>query len=179
MKLPFPRSYWVEPGHLLAGFYPGDRDRDQADQKMNALLDCKVSSVINLMEPDEVDHHHGSFVPYDSRLQELAAARCHAVRCRRFPIVDRTAPTVAYMRTILADLASALERKETVYVHCWGGRGRTGTVVGCYLCEARRLSGPAALEELKRLTAHTPPAFWPAPEMSVQQDFVRSWKTDA
>ena len=45
MHLPFPRSYWVEPGRLLAGFYPGDSDPVEAEYKLQALLDCGVSRV--------------------------------------------------------------------------------------------------------------------------------------
>lgn len=40
-------------------------------------------------------------------------------------------PTVDQMRAIL----DAIDRAagSIVYVHCWGGHGRTGTVAGCYL----------------------------------------------
>jgi hypothetical protein len=36
--LPFPRSYWVIPGKLLAGAYPGSDDREEAKEKINALI---------------------------------------------------------------------------------------------------------------------------------------------
>ena len=39
------------------------------------------------------------------------------------------------MRIILGALDTALKAGEIVYVHCWGGVGRTGTVVGCHLVE--------------------------------------------
>ena len=37
------------------------------------------------------------------------------------------------MSRILDDVDAALADGRTVYVHCWGGIGRTGTVVGCWL----------------------------------------------
>ncbi|WP_374108489.1 hypothetical protein [Nostoc sp. XA010] len=38
------------------------------------------------------------------------------------------------MRSLpLPPIDRALNGQEKVYVHCWGGIGRTGIVVGCYL----------------------------------------------
>ena len=37
------------------------------------------------------------------------------------------------MTRILDDVDAALADGGAVYVHCWGGIGRTGTVVGCWL----------------------------------------------
>ena len=36
-------------------------------------------------------------------------------------------------RLILDDLDSFLEQGRNVYVHCWGGSGRTGTIIGCWI----------------------------------------------
>jgi protein-tyrosine phosphatase len=42
-------------------------------------------------------------------------------------------PTEAEMIHILDTIDQALAEDRPVYVYCWGGHGRTGTVVGCYL----------------------------------------------
>jgi hypothetical protein len=42
-------------------------------------------------------------------------------------------PTVGYVMRILDDIDEARARGGTAYVHCWGGVGRTGTVIGCWL----------------------------------------------
>src|SRR3954462_6698555 len=120
MNLPFERSYWVEPGRLLAGYYPGDSDPVEADYKLQALLDCGVSRVFNLMEPDETDHSGRRFAAYQQRLQRLAEQRSRAVACVRFPIRDRGVPSAVTMRKILDALGTAMAAGETVYVHCWG-----------------------------------------------------------
>jgi hypothetical protein len=36
---PYPRSYWVMPGRLLAGYYPGAPDPVEAAGKLQALFD--------------------------------------------------------------------------------------------------------------------------------------------
>src|SRR3954470_3595704 len=101
MNLPFARSYWVEPGRLLAGYYPGDSDRVEADYKLQALLDCGVSRVFNLMEAGETDHSGQRFAAYQNRLQRLAEQRGRAAAGVRFPIKDRSVPSLATMRKIL------------------------------------------------------------------------------
>lgn len=179
ITFPFPRSYWVEPGRLLAGYYPGDKDPRAEGSKLKALIESGVSRVINLMEEQEVDHHGQPFVPYEPRLQAFARQLGRTVDCDRFAIKDRSVPSVAEMVEILDCLDEALARREVVYVHCWGGRGRTGTVIACYLQRTRGLSGSAALSLLAELTQENKRAFWPAPEMPCQREFVRTWKAEA
>ena len=43
---PLTRSYWVEPGRLLGGFMPGDRDPAVALGKLEALFDAGVPKFI-------------------------------------------------------------------------------------------------------------------------------------
>jgi hypothetical protein len=52
---------------------------------------------------------------------------------RRCTIVDFGVPSPQEMTAILDVLDAALAAGRVVYLHCWGGVGRTGTVVGCYL----------------------------------------------
>jgi hypothetical protein len=39
------------------------------------------------------------------------------------------------IKNIVNAIVQKLRSGEGVVVHCWGGRGRTGTVIGCVLCE--------------------------------------------
>jgi len=49
------------------------------------------------------------------------------------------------------DLARRLESGESVYVHCWGGRGRAGTVGACLLGRAWGVAtADEALERVQR-----------------------------
>ena len=48
-------------------------------------------------------------------------------------IPDMGIPSLPAMRQLIDDLCMA---SPIVYIHCWGGSGRTGTVAGCYLVNA-------------------------------------------
>lgn len=56
------------------------------------------------------------------------------------------------MREILGLIDEAMAADRPVYVHCWGGVGRTGTVIGCHIAQ-RGLDGDAALQRLRELFA--------------------------
>ncbi|MFI3262528.1 MAG: ADP-ribosylglycohydrolase family protein [Rikenellaceae bacterium] len=50
-----------------------------------------------------------------------------------FPIQDVSVPSQPeYMYDIVSYINRAIEREHKTYIHCWGGVGRTGTVVACY-----------------------------------------------
>ena len=184
---PMERAYWVEPGALMAGYYPGAPAGPGTAEKLRWLLGRGIRLFIDLTEEGEVAHT-GPVRPYRRDLERIAAGRGWAVRYERYPIRDLHVPTVDEMRLILDRLDRARERGWTVYVHCLGGLGRTGTVVGCYLVRhAGRLlqgqgdPGEAALARIRALreASGDPELHRPSPEMPWQQDFVRAWKPGA
>ncbi|MBC7359043.1 MAG: ADP-ribosylglycohydrolase family protein [Desulfacinum sp.] len=173
-ETPFDRSYWIVPGKVLAGAYPGSPVRGEAKKKLERMLQCGVRRIINLMEPDEVDHSGSPFEPYEGIYRELAQARGLSVSVVRYPIPDLTAPTPELMNRILDDMDRSVSDGCPVYVHCWGGRGRTGTVVGCYLVR-HGMTGEAALEHIAWLRRRVPDRLQPSPETSDQVELVKSW----
>ena len=164
-----PDCYWVQDGQLLAGEYPGDREETTAREKLGDLLDAGIRTFVDLTESHEL-------TPYEAWLESEADARGLAVRYQRFPIEDLNVPTVSRMRDILAEITRAVEAAAPVYVHCWGGIGRTGTVVGCWLVE-RDHTGVSALEHLDELRMRSEKKRRPSPEMPEQLEFVRTWGT--
>jgi len=153
---PFARSYWVVPDRLLAGSYPGSRGREEALEKLMRLLKCGVREVINLMEEDEKDHNDQDFVAYEATLRDLAGKLRVRVNCRRHPIRDGHVPPLERMIAILDDIDDAVSHGRPVYLHCWGGVGRTGTVVGCYLARHGLATGKECLERIRELRGNDP-----------------------
>jgi hypothetical protein len=173
--IPHDRSYWAVPGKLLGGCYPGSEDTAVADAKLTALLEAGVSTFVSLMEPGEKNRNGTKFVPYQPRVAELASRIGRAVECLNFPIPDGGIPTTAHMASILDAIDQRITAGKTVYVHCWGGKGRTGTTVGSYLVR-HGLVGPAeACKRLAELTAHSPNGLQPSPENDRQRQFVAQW----
>ena len=170
---PIERSYWVDPGHLLAGVYPGAKNPEEARSKVRRLLRAGVTFLVDLTE-------EGELVPYEPILREEAAAMGMSVGYHRVPIRDLTAPTPEVMTHILNTIDAALEDGHVVYVHCWGGKGRTGTVVGCYLVR-HGMTGEEALETIKRLRADMPlerDRNRPSPETPEQRALVLNWSEE-
>jgi hypothetical protein len=159
VKTPVPRSYWVRPGSLLAGECPGHEQSDWTRVRLERFRAAGLTAFLDLTEQDELD-------PYAELLDGWATHR-------RFPIRDYSVPSVEEMRAILDALDAALEQ-DVVYVHCWGGSGRTGTVIGCWLvrhgmdCD----EALAAIAALRRETAYGDKR---SPESDEQCDFVRGW----
>jgi len=174
-SLPFPRSYWVIPGKFLAGAYPGSTNPEEAKEKIKALIHSGIRRIINLMEKDEVDSNGDLFSPYEEAFLEMGKAFGLNLTCQRFPIKDLNVPSPPDMNRILNDIDSSLSRDRPVFVHCWGGRGRTGVVVGCYLVRAG-LSGQEALRKIKDLRQFEPTGHRPSPETTDQRGLVISWR---
>lgn len=168
-RRPLPESYWVRPGLLLAGEYAGARMPALARRKLRRLLDAEVSSFVDLTQAGEA-----WLPPYEPLLAEEAAVRGRAVRYLRAPIRDMGVPAPEALRATLDYIDAELAAEQRVYLHCWGGIGRTGTVVGCHLVR-HGLTGAEALALITRLRRQTPDARRPSPETEAQQALVLEW----
>lgn len=173
--MPHPNCYWVVSGKLMAGEYPGDLKADAARAKIGALLDAGINCFVDLTEHEEL-------IPYEPLLREEAGKRRAEVVHHRISIRDQEVPASAeVMHRILDTIDAAMAEGQVVYVHCWGGIGRTGTVVGCHLVR-NGLGGEEALAkvlELYRATMakrHRRPQ---APETGPQCEWVRNWHKHA
>ena len=90
--------------------------------------------------------------------------------------MDVGLPTRAGMYAILDAIDAALAQERRVYLHCFGGVGRTGTVVGCYLVRHGH-SGAQALQELVGWWREVPKSTRSpySPETRQQEQFVLNW----
>lgn len=170
MPVPVPDSYWVIPGQFLAGEYPLREDIEESVLRINAFLDSGIDTFINLTEA-------GELIPYESLLNETARSRGLTITFKRYPIVDYGLPSKETLKTILDTIDDALARNHRLYLHCWGGVGRTGTTVGCYLVRHGK-TGEEALGQIAEWWRNVPKSasFPQSPETKAQQRFILNWK---
>ncbi len=178
---PYKRTYVVVPDTLWGGCYPGDQNPKVSRIKLNGLLDCGIGLVINLMEPNERGHHGEPFAPYEETLKELAAQRGRTIDIVRHDIRDHSVSTITKMSLILDTIDQAIAQRIPALVHCWGGKGRTATVMGCWLARHGIANGPDVVRELNRLRRESqdPTAHVSVPRNHRQVEMVQSWRRGA
>lgn len=167
-----PQHYPIEPGTLFGGEYPGDRKPEIARARLWSLVEIGVRTFIDLTTPAD------RMVRYDGLLVELEQEAGAPLRRISVPVPDMDVPDSGEtMRSILAAIRAAVEESPAVYIHCWGGIGRTGTVAGCWLRECG-LGPDEALERVQHLYAsHMPKVrLHPeSPQTAAQKDYIRFW----
>lgn len=57
----------------------------------------------------------------------------------RLPTIDYTSPSLAAVRRGVCFVENCVSRHNLVYVHCKAGRGRSATVVLCWLIKAKKI----------------------------------------
>jgi hypothetical protein len=168
--LPIPEAYWVIPGRFLAGEYPAHPHPEQTRRRIDVFVQEGFDCFIDLTTPGELE-------PYMPVLAEEAGYFGRQVEYRRFSIGDFGLPSEETMKSILDTIDAALEAGKKIYVHCWGGVGRTGTVVGCYLVR-HGMNGQQALIQLSQWWQKVPKSrvHTRSPETDRQAEFVRNWQ---
>ncbi|MHB0998945.1 MAG: ADP-ribosylglycohydrolase family protein [Armatimonadota bacterium] len=173
--VPFPRSYWVKPGIFLAGFYPGDLYDVEARTKLSALVKSGIRTIIDLTEAGETNYQGKALVRYDDHPALMGPDGSSLVTHKRFAIKDMSVPTAEYMKTILDAIDASIADGKPVYAHCWGGKGRTGIVVGCWLARHGIATGDEALAMIQHLRRNDPTASHESPQTPEQCRMVRDW----
>lgn len=163
-------TYWV-CDHLMAGEFPaGKRGDEETRQRIRQYLDAGITLFLDLTH--DLEKHE-----YETILKEEAAKKSVQAQYKRLPIRDFGIPNEERMKEILDTIDETASKNGKTYVHCRGGIGRTGTVVGCYL-RRHGNTGEEALEETNRLFQSSDRSLegWRSPETFEQIDFVKNWK---
>ena len=133
----------------------GPRPQRPFRESVGALVEAGVSTVACLLEDHEVP-------------RELAAAYdTAALEVLRFSIPDFGSPDEQGVSALLDELLRRLRDRETIYLHCFAGLGRTGTVLACLLKAAGAVDDPVGLVR----TLYDPRAL----ESEVQRRFARNF----
>ena len=161
---PLYQSYHVD-SNVFAGEYPGDKYGEKAETKIQQMVHFGVRHFVDLTEEGELN-------PY----AQLVPDDCTYIR---FPIRDVSVPkNVDEVERWIYGIQELSRRNDGyVYIHCWGGVGRTGTIVACYLAE--QMENPTAnnaLEKLRSLFSAMPKsAHRRTPETKEQEAFIAKY----
>ena len=161
MEVPIAGSYRVAE-RFLAGEYPGAADGADARERIRSLEEHGITHFVDLSHVDD------GLEPYEALLST------DVLRLAR-PIVDFGTVSPAQMTELLDEIDDLRSAGGAVYVHCWGGIGRTGTVVGCWL-RWHGLDGGDALARLAALRAGVGDGRR-SPETAAQRALVEAWPT--
>ena len=165
--IPILNSYWVEKDLLMAGEYPYSNDPNQADRIVRWLISNKFTYFLDLTEPGEY-----SLKAYEPAVIKQASNK--KIIHNRMAIQDMGIPSRDLMIRILDTIDDALGEHHRLYMHCYAGVGRTGTVVGCYFVR-HGLDGNKALEKIAQLRKKSFDSWHRSPETEAQRRMVRNW----
>ena len=159
-------GYWIVRGRLLATEYPGAKDEEKALRKLQVLRDAGVNSFVDLTEAGERTWDGTPMVPYNGLLGP-------DVNYRRFAIRDTSVIDDAGYDRILDYIRAELDAGRVVNFHCWGGKGRTGTVVGSWLIDNEGVSYPEVIDRMQELRRGSSKGNHPVPDTPEQHDVLR------
>ena len=173
LGVPFPISYWVVPGQFLAGEHPVEISENDTIARLTALLDAGVRTFVNLTEERE------RMQSYSHLLRTLATDKGIAVEILRMPIPDRSVPSAETVTSILDVIDDSIANGKPVFVHCFAGVGRTGTIVGCHLKRHRRATEQSVIAKISELRSLMPGGAEMSPHTSEQVQRVKNWNAGA
>jgi hypothetical protein len=176
-------SYWVMPGEILAGPFPGSDEDFSYKLRLRALFDAGIRAFINLQTEGEMasssrsyNEDYGSI--FRHFMQQNNETEITGGCIRRFSIPDRDVPSIELMKKILNEIDLLRSKSIPLYIHCWGGIGRTGTVVGCWLMRhglAERRNVIDEIFNLRKLSVESSCLVYRSPETETQEQFVLNW----
>jgi atypical dual specificity phosphatase len=98
-----------------------------------------VRGVISVNEPFELQY----FTNSSQEWFRLGVQHKHVI------VTDRTAPEVGSIEECVRMIEDLSSRKHSVYVHCKAGKGRSATVVACYLLKEYGMQPQEAIDFLR------------------------------
>jgi len=152
---PTDESNWVIPDRLLVGAYPAHKEDDLHEEQLTVLLKCGVTTFVCLQS--EYSHHTSKcdeMRPYiHDAYQICKITTSKSMMCDpsslsflHLPINDCDTTDDDVVLRLAKGLCWRLVRGEVLYLHCWGGHGRTGTLVAVMLGMLYNISKAEALK---------------------------------
>lgn len=155
-------SNWVIPGSVLQGRHPssGRGSATGRIEKIRTDGGCGTFVCLQAENPPQgedglsfggSDDWRSDPMPFDNyRDDVIAAAPGRPPSFVHYGIRDMdTADSLEELSMFVAHLAGRVRSGETLYLHCWGGKGRAGLVAACLLGELYDVRAEEALERVQ------------------------------
>jgi len=128
---PTDASNWVLLGRVIAGSYPGDLKPEKANDKVKAILTSGITTFVCLQTETELKRFH----PYKNLVEEQKKLLGNTTNIEfvNFQIPDTSVASDKAVKPFIESLIKRLVNNEILYIHCWGGHGRTGTIIALLL----------------------------------------------
>lgn len=167
---PTPESNWVIPGKLLVGAYPASADDTETFELLTSILKLGITKFVCLQleyksNVTESQWRSGQALrPYYEDVSLLVKNKhmfkvladdddvCSTDQLSfvHFPIKDCSVTDDGGVFNLAVELVEAIAAGEVLYLHCWGGHGRTGTLVCIMLHLMYNLDATAAMAYCQR-----------------------------
>ena len=141
---PSPESNWVIQGKLLVGAFPGYVNDKENERMLTKILNCGVSTFVSLQKeydnnnPEEKWKNDIGLRPYFKDAEKMIKEKqlypnlntsVEKLTLFHEPIKDCDTIDDTTTVTLAKKLVKAIYDGEVIYLHCWGGHGRTGVIV--------------------------------------------------
>jgi N-glycosidase YbiA len=134
--LVFEYSHWVIPGLFLASGAPSNQIHDK-------MVENGFKVFISLMEP--IQEHDKNITYHKQTCHNDFEIINNNITYYRFSIVDRKVTTDDKALHIAKIILNNIANNIPVVLHCWGGKGRVGTIVAIVLGLLYHINGEIAL----------------------------------
>lgn len=134
-----------------------------------------------LSDPPTVEEMNGLRTPYldkflpPKRNAPKSSRRIIELEFLHYPIVDLSIPNMGQLDDVVNCAIERIEKGDVLYLHCWGGRGRAGTVGACILGKLYGVGGEEALERVQRAFDTRNDGGRKSPETEEQRNLVMKY----
>jgi len=134
-----------------------------------------------LSDPPTVEEMNGLRTPYldkflpPKRNAPKNSRRIIELEFLHYPIVDLSVPTMGQLDDIVTSSIERIQSGDVMYLHCWGGRGRAGTIGACIVGKMYGISADEALERVQRAFDTRNDGGRKSPETEGQRSLVKKY----
>ena len=181
---PTDESNWVVPGRLMVGAYPASLDQELHERQISSILELGIRTFVCLQREydgnaTEEQWRTGQRIrPYIHDAAAMLGRHAESgkreeVKFVHCPIVDCDTTADEIIVELATNLLRRLDVGETIYLHCWGGHGRAGTVASLLVGLLYGMDGQESMEYIQALhDTRRFPLDTPSPQTQKQRDQV-------